>query len=77
MAIGPRIDFFKRNGAQIANTGQSTVANAVSITGLAYDSTRQIMYMSDGKNNNVSLSSSSPAEGDLDPHPMLIRKCQR
>ncbi|XP_020712492.2 protein cueball isoform X2 [Athalia rosae] len=68
VAIGQQIDFFAQNKSQV---GQALVSDAEELTGLAYDSITQTLYMSDVKDNKGSMLSTNLSNKDSEPFSML------
>ncbi|KAL6445082.1 hypothetical protein ACFW04_002173 [Cataglyphis niger] len=70
VVIGSEIDFFARNGTL---TGHANIAEAVALTGVAYDDTTRTMYLSDVR-NNVSIFSNDLTEKDFNSTPLLKKE---
>ncbi|KAK2583224.1 hypothetical protein KPH14_009242 [Odynerus spinipes] len=70
VVIGHEIDFFSRNQTL---TGQATVAEAVSLRGIAYDDKTRTLYLSDTR-NNVSIFSNDLTEKNFTSKPLLKKE---
>ncbi|XP_076621018.1 low-density lipoprotein receptor repeat domain-containing protein cueball [Colletes latitarsis] len=70
VVIGRDIEFFSRNQTL---TGQARIADAISLTGLAYDDISHTMYFSDTR-SNFSLFSNDLTNKNFTPRPLLKKQ---
>ncbi|XP_011635569.2 LOW QUALITY PROTEIN: protein cueball [Pogonomyrmex barbatus] len=70
VVIGNEIDFFARNSTLM---GHANIGEAVSLTGVAYDDTTRMMYLSDVR-NNVSIFSNNLTEKNFTSTPLLKKE---
>ncbi|KAK9295184.1 hypothetical protein QLX08_010428 [Tetragonisca angustula] len=68
IVIGREVEFLARNQTV---TGQAKLAEAVTLSGVAYDDTTKTMYFSDVSNNNITLFSNDLRDKNFTLKPLL------
>ena len=71
IVIGREVEFLARNQTV---TGQAKLAEAVTLSGVAYDDTTKTMYFSDVSNNNITLFSNDLRDKNFTLKPLLKSK---